>query len=254
MGDPGFTVPYERLVALSPYFIGTQEVTTGEARASGLAVVDAAAGKADPYLYSSDASTVRHYCTFTQNPDTREDVPVNCVTRDFARRYCAKAGASLVTTAQYEFVAGARRDAAFPWGEATAACADAVFGRTYDATAPAPFRACKALGVGVAKPGTGRLDRVRMPDGKEVVDLAGNVAEWSLDDYQRINEPCNRENPATDPVCREPSPSSPGLLSVRGAAWTSAGGSLLRAAVVSSIPAADQQNTRIGFRCARPGR
>ena len=254
MGDPGFATPYERLVAVSPFYLDEREVTAGEVRASGLAVLDPVKLTADPYLYSADATKTIHYCTYTQFAGSQEELPVNCVTRDLARRFCEKRAAVLPSEAQFEFVAGARRDATFPWGEEVPGCGDAVYGRSYDAKQPVEWRACVALGVGVAKPGSGRLDRVRMPDGNEIVDLAGNLAEWLLDAYQNTSEPCYRDNPVVDPVCREASPSAPQGVAVRGTPWTDPGGTFLRAAVKQSASSAAPQNPRIGFRCARPGR
>ncbi len=251
-GDPGFAVPFERLVAVSPFYIDKHEATCGEVRASGLAFLDVMALKADPYLYSADPAKQIHYCTYTQNPTDKEDLPVNCVTRDLALRFCEKRGATLVTEAQYEFVAGARRNATFPWGEGAASCADAVFGRSYETTKPPEFRMCASVGIGVAKPGSGRLDRVTMPDGNEIVDLAGNLTEWLLDTYQTTDEPCFASNPGVDPVCKDKSTREPDRLSVRGNPWTDPGGTLLRAAVKTSASSAAPQNPRVGFRCGRP--
>ncbi len=254
MGDPAFALPYERLVALSPFYIDAHEVTTGEVRATGLATLDAVALQADPYLYSSDATKNIHYCTYTQVAGDREELPVNCVSRTLAQKICAKRDAALVSEAQFEFVAGARRDATFPWGETEPGCADAVYARGYDAKALPELRRCTAQGVGAAKPGSGLLDRVRMPDGNEIVDLAGNLAEWMLDDYQSLDEPCYALNPLVDLVCREPSMKTPGLVSLRSEPWTDLGGSELRAATRQHIDAKVVQDPRIGFRCARPGR
>lgn len=254
MGDPAFAEPYERLVAVSPFYIDQHEVIAGAVRASGLAFIDAVALKADPYPYSADATRTDHHCTYTQTAGAKEDLPVNCVSRDLAWRFCEKRGASLVSEAQFEFVAGARRDATFPWGDAAPTCADAVYGRSYDQTKPPEWRACASSGVGVAKPGSGRLDRVKMPDGAEIVDLAGNLSEWVLDAYQRTDEPCYADNPVIDPVCGEPSPSAPDGVAVRGNPWTDPGGTALRAAVKQRASATAPQNPRVGFRCARPGR
>ena len=46
--------------------------------------------------------------------------------------------------------------------------------------------------------------------------LAGNLAEWTLDAYQSTDEPCYRDNPVKDPVCREASPTQPDGVAVRG--------------------------------------
>jgi formylglycine-generating enzyme required for sulfatase activity len=249
MGDPGFTVPFERLVAVSPYFIDVREVSVKEVRASGLATLDTVALTADPYLYSADATKNIHYCTYTQKAADKEDLPVNCITRELARKVCAKRGADLPTEAQYEFVARARRGADFPWGEGDATCDDAVYGRSYDTSQPPPYHACMAKGAGVAPAGSGRLDRVRLGD-REVVDLAGNLAEWTRDTYQTTDEPCFKANPVIDPLCTEPSAIEPTALLTRSSPWTDPGGSELRAAVRARTAA--PQNPRVGFRCSRP--
>ena len=252
-GDPGFNTPYERLVALSPFFIDVREVSVAEVRASGLAKLDAAALTADPYLYSADESKNIHWCTYTQRAGDQEDMPVNCITRELAEQVCEKRDATLPTDGQYEFVSGARRGSAFPWGEGDPSCDDAVWGRSYEADKPAPFRICAATkGVGAAKSGSGKLDRLRLGE-VEVVDLAGNLTEWVRDTYQTDGEPCKTENPAVDPLCTEPSTVIEGRLAVRGSPWTDPGGSLLRASARSSTGAGAPQNVRVGFRCARAG-
>ena len=250
-GDPGLDAPFERLVALSPYFIDLHEVTAAAVRASGLAVLDAQALTADPYLYSADPKKTIHYCTYTQFSGAQEELPVNCVTRDLALRFCALRGATLPSEAQFEFVAGARRDADFPWGSQAPGCKDAVYGRSYDANKPAPWHVCESEGIGVAKPGTGALDRVRLPGGGEVLDLAGNLSEWVSDVWQTAAESCFAENPTLDPVCGTPSTLEPDMVAVRGTPWTDPGGSLLRAAADSKFTATVPQDPRIGFRCAR---
>ena len=252
MGDPAFAVPYERLVAISPFYLDVREVTVGEVRASGLATLDTVKLTADPYLYSADASKSIHWCTYTQNAGAQEDMPVNCVTRDLAARYCAKIGKRLPTEAEIEFASGARRNATYPWGETTAGCDDAVFARSYDATKPPEFRACASVGVGAARAGSGKLDRVRFTaDGAEVVDLAGNLAEWVADAYEDTDEPCFAATVATDPLCTVESAKTPSNVLVRSSAWSDPGGPFLRAAVRSFTQASAPQNPRIGFRCAR---
>jgi len=252
MGDPGFADPFERLVALSPFYLDQHETTVAEVRASGLSFIDRVAVKADPYVHSVDPTKANYFCTYTESPGELEAYPATCSSRDLAIKVCAKRGRVLPSEAQFEFVAGARRDATFPWGEATPTCTDAIFGRSYDVSAPSPFRMCRGFGEGAAKPGSGALDRLRMPDGNELVDIAGNVSEWASDEWQESAEPCLQVNPALDPVCRQKSVLASDRVSVRGNPWTDPGGPFLRAAVRQSAAAAVPQNPRIGFRCARP--
>jgi formylglycine-generating enzyme len=250
MGDPTLIRPFERLVVVSPFYIDTHEVAVADLRASGVAQ----SGENDPVAKGPDPAARSHQCTWTAVPGANEELPVNCIGRALAQAYCTKRGRRLPSEVEIEFVAGARRDATFPWGEQMATCADAIYGRAWDTSTPPEFRACLvgSISAGVAKPGSGRLDRVRLPDGSEVLDLAGNLAEWVLDEYSTDEEPCLVENPAVDPVCHTPSRVEPGRSLVRGTSWALPGASLLRAAERSSFEA--RQDEEVGFRCARDAR
>lgn len=252
MGDPSFDVPYERLVAVSPFLIDTHEVTVGELRASGVAKPNAF-GFSDSTLTSTDASKVATaHCTYTQDKGITEDLPVNCISRQLARDYCAKIGRRLPTEAEHEFVSGARVDAVFPWGDTTPECGDAVYGRDFDQTKPPEWRLCASLGTHVAKPGSGKLDRVKLSEGSaEIVDLVANLSEHVEDTYNDVTEPCIEENPAVDPVCRQRSASKPSSFLLRGGSWDSPGSSNLRAA--GRFSGQVEQTIQIGFRCARDG-
>ena len=250
-GDLSLSVPYERLVAVSPFFIDKHEATVADVRASGLASGGGTLDKGDPAIQGTDPTKFNLYCTYTTRPGKNEELPANCVSLELARRFCEARGGTLPSEAQFEFVAGARRDATFPWGDVNAGCEDAVFSRSYDGTKPPEWRKCAALGVGPAKPGSGRLDRVSLPDG-EIVDLAGNLAEWTRDTNQDADEPCHHDNPVVDPVCTEPGRTAG--WPIRGTSWAELGAGQLRAAASQSIGTSSPQGVRIGMRCVRPGR
>lgn len=247
MGDPAFYYPLpERLVALSPFFIDLTEVTVRAFRRSKLATLDEEAAKADPYLYSSKTNL---YCRYTNTPGQFEDAAVNCVSKAMSEKYCAaRGGGTLPSEAQFEYVAGALRNLPFPWGSDDASCEDAVFGRHYDESAPAPQRVCVSFGVGPALPGSGRRDRVRIGD-REVVDLAGNLSEWIRDVFSPPTERCWQTQATLDPVCTESVQTDKVLI--RGANWTDVGAATLRANLRQTANVSAPQNTRSGFRCVR---
>lgn len=108
------------------------------------------------------------------NAADREGHPVNCVTHDQARAFCAWAGKRLCTEAEWEKAArgGCERYAdcekespPWPWGAEEPSCGRAVYG-------PCSCR-------GTCEVGT-------RPDGASpygVLDMAGNVWEWVADTY-----------------------------------------------------------------------
>lgn len=111
----------------------------------------------------------------------RERHPMNCVSWEGARQYCASVGGSLPTEAMWEKAArggcgkggadgrGCEAPGGFPWGESPATCERAVF-RT---TSP-------GCGTGTTAP-VGTHPQGRSPYGVE--DMAGNVWEWVEDAF-----------------------------------------------------------------------
>jgi formylglycine-generating enzyme required for sulfatase activity len=94
-----------------------------------------------------------------------ESHPVNEVTWNGARAYCAWRGARLPTEAEWEAAARGREGRPYPWGTEPPSGERAVFGR----------RSNHTDAVGSHPPGA-------TPEG--VHDLAGNVAEWTSTLYQ----------------------------------------------------------------------
>jgi formylglycine-generating enzyme required for sulfatase activity len=188
----------ERLVVISPFYIDLHEVTVAELRKLG---VDYEPGI---WNQSSDPSEYDTWCTYTTGPsagdpmDVRAPLAVNCISAETAADYCNTQGKRLPSEAQYEFIASGRgAEFAYPWGNDEPACGDAIYGwgglgttlRHYASdcrTDDKPFA--------VKPPGSGARDRVALVDAttsqtREVVDLAGNLAEWSLDNFLVETDP-----------------------------------------------------------------
>lgn len=237
MGD--LTLPDfpERLVAVSPFFVDAYEVTVAAMRSSGLA--SAAIGRGDLV-----AAAPGSHCTYTAAPGALEDRPVDCLTRALAEQYCELGGKRLPTEAEFAFVASGRVGDPFVWGGEEPACADAVFARN-GPTAAETDRYCAALGEGPQRGGQGKKDVLALPGGA-VFDLAGNMVEWTIDDYVTKGD-CHDAPIAFDPRCVVPG--APPAF--RGGGWITVG-AYLRA---SNRGAGDfpTPNAGIGFRCVRPG-
>lgn len=240
IGDAYGDTLSERLVVVSPFYLGASEVTVADWRASGMAV----SGNLFPH------SASHPLCTYTTAAGDSEQHPVNCVTREAAEAYCAARGARLPTEGEWEYVASARRSAHAVWGDDPARCEDAIFGRNGDFGVPPATKECLASGKGPAAAGSGARDRLAIGGGA-IVDLAGNLSEWMADAWAEEGEPCWSGPILRDPRCQSGS-APPGYL-IRGASFEHAG-SNLRAALRARVDADGKPlSVIIGFRCARGG-
>ena len=222
----------QRIAVVSPYFLQTTEVTVAAFRASKLA----AAG---------DPDTTCEVYTASKGPNELQ--PVNCVSWNKARQYCARSGGDLPTEAQFEYAAGATASRKYVWGDDVPTCADAVYGHTFALGATVVTGACNLQG-GPRAVGSGLRDRLLLPGAaEEIVDLAGNLSEWTLDYWNDEHGPCWGTGVFTDPFCATPDPKAP-ARTVRGGSVLE-GPLELRAARRSKSP---DKYTSIGFRCARP--
>jgi formylglycine-generating enzyme required for sulfatase activity len=184
-------------VTLEPFWIDRYEVTNAQFATfleSALAgrdvrlLGDAAAGTAEaPVIQGADAVLLMEN---TSAPDRRtlvalndaesrigiksgrlmtqpgfERHPVNEVTWNGARAYCAWRGARLPTEAEWEAVARGREGRRYPWGDQPPTAERAVFARHSNETEPVGSRPAGATAEGVH-------------------DLAGNVAEWTSTLYR----------------------------------------------------------------------
>ena len=165
-------------------------------------------------------------CNWTASAGARESHPINCVSWSQARSYCLSRGADLPTEAQWEYAARGSdtTNHIFPWGNA------------------APGAQLCWSGGGTTRTSTCPVQS--FPSGNSpfgVFDMAGNVAEWTLD----WAGPYSAE-PATDPT----GPLVGEYRSYRGGAWHLSAASMIR----TPYRLADDPLYRFGWfgiRCAR---
>jgi formylglycine-generating enzyme required for sulfatase activity len=191
-------------------------------------------------------------CTWLgPNDATNDALPLNCVSRNAASRYCAAEGSRLPTEAEYAFVAANGALATrFPWGNGADICGHAIVAR-----APFPFEAspstldatdCRSPDVTFGPAvGTTSSDVTIAFGG--IRNLGGNLEEWAQDNFVELSDPCWTAHPfLSDPRCNAAS----GEASIHGGswsfpAWTAA--SEFRDGVKGGGAGAD-----LGFRCVLP--
>jgi formylglycine-generating enzyme len=244
-----------RLVVVSPFVIDRTEVTVGRYRAA-VARGFAKGRPTDPVInpvpipIASEGRFNDRFCTLTVEGDTSRDaMPLNCMSFGLARAFCQFEGGDLPTEAEWELAAAASNrptKTTFPWGDYKASCAAAVFGRMD--LSSAEHGLCSnggAAPIGPAPVNTGSEDVT--PDG--VHDLAGNVAEWTLDVYGPYDGPCWAKLPQRDPVCL--SDDRRAFQTVRGGSFAGPHNTLV--ATVRKAFDPDLPYPGFGFRCVRHG-
>jgi formylglycine-generating enzyme required for sulfatase activity len=245
---PGADPSWRRLVALSPFWLDSTEVTVAATRAGGgLRGVGAWSG-------STQGTDSTDFCTWSPTPTIRDPLPANCVAPVGAKDYCTRHGAALPSEAQLECVSGGASGQPYPWGFDFPGCGDAIWGRDgYGAYALELPQTCLSssnflapLG-GPEPPRSGAIDVAHLPGGN-VYDLAGNLYEIARDSFEYDDQPCwASPGVMRDPVCLDQGTQS----TVRGGAWT-VGGTYLEAGHRAEI--GTKENTpELGFRCAWPG-
>jgi len=188
----------EHLVAVRGFYLDRDEFTVGRYRA---AVDHGFDGGALPTPDETNTDLPATHCNLTRA--AADSYPLNCVSRDLAAALCRFEGGRLPSEAEWEWAAGGRElELLFPGGSEPPPCAtDSACQRS----AETPPELSPSLPVG-----SYRQDQSY--DG--LVDIAGNVAEWTRDDFEPYSGECWRPGaPNMDPVCQSP---ASGLASVRG--------------------------------------
>jgi sulfatase modifying factor 1 len=244
MGDAsqvGAEGDQRRLVGLSPFFVDATEVTPLEYKNVG-----SEWRVTDPYVEGAPLCTIAQGVAVPPGQGRRA---ANCLRHLAAEVHCNVRGAMLPTEAQLEYLMGGLRSARFPWGGDLPGCEDAVFARAQESGGPEA--ACYSPGEleGPHRPASGARDVLVLPSGT-VFDLAGNLAEWTFDAWNRQDEACWGVGVYQDPFCDEASRDGDGLVVVRGGDWTEPP-TLAHAARRRRVDAAEYDYT-VGFRCAMP--
>jgi len=156
----------------------------------------------------------------------RENHPVNCVSWHQAKRYCNWRGKRLPSGAEWEMAARGEDGRQYPWGNEVPSCERTIMVSSKD-------------GAGCGRWTTwpvGSKPRGASPFG--VLDMAGNVWEWTTEFYRL---PPNRG--------RANAPFIPQLRMFRGGSFYSSTENLESAA--GGVHNAAWSAHDIGFRCAR---
>jgi len=268
MGDPQLRndnevqdAEREHLVVISPFFIDSHEVTVAELRALQAELNQA--GVPLPPLWSGNTEGLSEddYSTFTLGPseldpaDAQANMPVNAVPWDTARAYCQLRGKDLPSEAMYEFLASGRGlEQKYVWGDDPPQCEDVVAGRAGFGIYATFDGACRPYDNpgGVLPAGSSRRDRIQLGTDNApalVLDLAGNLSEWTLDWFNAEDEGVwATKGVLTDPVAEEPGRAG-ARRTVRGGSWRGRYVELRAAARVDRDPTVP--NRSLGFRCAR---
>jgi formylglycine-generating enzyme required for sulfatase activity len=202
MGDPVFRDlararqgGLRRIVVVRPFHLDETEVTVGAFRKSGSARAN------DPLR--TGGIFPEKYCTYVDVSSPEADVlPVNCISRERALAFCQARGGKLPTEAQFAYVQGGLRGMRYVWGEDPPTCEDAAWARIRTADSGVAPDECAFLSArpGAQPVGHGRRDRLTLVGGT-IVDLAGNVSELAMDDFEPDGETCWPRGVLVDPLC-----------------------------------------------------
>ncbi len=251
------TTPH--LVIVEPFFYDTSEVTVSAFRSSNLALLGPDPNDPKKSIATDpidgtgrDLSEREYWCTYTTDVAKNEQLPLNCVSWAKAVEYCKARGGDLATEAQFEYVATGMASNMYVWGNDPPTCGDAVYARGGIGAFAASGNDCNLTGRtgGVLPPGSGARDRLEI-GGVTIVDVVGNVSEWTIDKWNRTTEPCWTAPILYAPKCATVSAADGDLQSIRGGAWPVTKG---EAQSAQRNPKAGAARPQTGFRCARPGR
>jgi len=169
----------------------------------------------------------------------RDQHPVVQIAYPDAAAYAAWAGRRLPTEAEFEYAAHGGTDTAYPWGEQPR-LDGALMANTWQGRFP--YRNDGALGwVGTSPVG------VFPPNGFGLVDMIGNVWEWTTTRYSGHHVP-GAPSSACCPIPAEPDPAV--IQALKGGSHLCAPEYCHRFRPAARSPQSqDSSTTHIGFRC-----
>jgi formylglycine-generating enzyme len=211
----------ERLVQVRRFWMDRGEITVGRYRAAEAAGFKTTrySPKDNPGPLSEDPTSATS-CTYTDSEGDREGHPLNCLPWGSFQQYCAYAGGSLPTEAQWEYaatLAGGTAERRYPWGDEDPTCDRAIYARV-GAVADAYCPGEPALAPAFAAEGD------QTPLGLR--DLAGGMAEFVLDGPADYTDPAWIAQPFVDPqvpneVAPEDAIADDQRYGLRGGSWAS---------------------------------
>ena len=192
--------------------------------------------------------------TWTDAPDRREKLPVNCISSFQATAFCIWDGGFLPSEAEWEYAAaGGAQEREYPWGAAPPGSANQYV--IDDCDYPVPWTkvgACTSDVSRIAPVGAATLGVSRWGQ----LDLGGNLSEWVMDVWDNgvYSNPCaNCAFLDEPPDVPRSSPSY--YRPVRGSSFhaddAAAGPYSMLYPAARNFASADVHAEDIGFRCAR---
>jgi len=189
-------------------------------------------------LLPADGAGLRHaldcdsrFSTWRDTPGAGEELPINCVSFPTALAFCIWDGGRLPTEAEWEHAARGDDGRSYPWGDAVPDVTLAVHNCLNGSDPACTLSRVVAVPVGDRPAGEGAFGQL---------DLAGSMAEWTLDAFGAY---------ASGDCADCASLSGAGRHVLRGGSWLDADPTGLQGTARDSAELGDRRSY-VGLRCA----